>query len=127
MKKIAGRLKLDLAQYRELEAFAKLGTDLDKATQAQLDRGEKLIELLKQPQYKPQATEDQVAVLYAANSGALIDIPTTKIAEWAKAFVDLLARQARRRARPRSRLERSARGRQQESPHAALAEFNKGF
>jgi F-type H+-transporting ATPase subunit alpha len=90
MKSVAGQLKLELAQYRDLAAFAKLSSDLDKNTQAQLARGEKLTELLKQPQYQPQATEDQVAVLYAANSGALIDIPTPKIQQWAKAFVDYL-------------------------------------
>jgi F-type H+-transporting ATPase subunit alpha len=90
MKSVAGQLKLELAQYRDLAAFAKLSSDLDKNTQAQLARGEKLTELLKQPQYQPQATEDQVAVLYAANSGALLDIPTPKIQQWAKAFVDYL-------------------------------------
>ena len=88
MKSVAGQLKLELAQYRDLAAFAKLSSDLDKNTQAQLARGEKLTELLKQPQYQPQATEDQVALLYAANSGALLDIPTAKIQQWAKAFID---------------------------------------
>ncbi len=65
MKKIAGSLRLDLAAYRELEAFAQLGTELDKATQAQLDRGARLVELLKQPQYRPMPVEQEVMVIYA--------------------------------------------------------------
>ena len=67
MKKIAGSLRLDLAAYRELEAFAQLGTELDKATQAQLDRG-RLVELLKQPQYRPMPIEQEVMVIYAGDS-----------------------------------------------------------
>src|SRR5205814_2663287 len=66
MKKIAGSLRLDLAAYRELEAFAQLGTELDAATQKQLDRGARLVELLKQPQFKPMPMEQQVIVIYAA-------------------------------------------------------------
>ena len=69
MKKIAGSLRLDLAAYRELEAFAQLGTELDKATQKQLDRGARLVELLKQPQYKPMPVEQQVMVIYAGTQG----------------------------------------------------------
>src|ERR1700684_189807 len=65
MKKIAGSLRLDLAAYRELEAFAQLGTELDKATQKQLDRGYRMVELLKQPQYRPMTLEQQVMVIYA--------------------------------------------------------------
>src|SRR5690606_3829435 len=64
MKKIAGSLRLDLAAYRELEAFAQLGTELDKATQSQLDRGARLVELLKQPQFQPMPTEQEVMVIY---------------------------------------------------------------
>ena len=70
MKKIAGSLKLDLAAYRELEAFAQLGTELDKATQAQLDRGARLVELLKQPQYRPMTMEQEVIVIYAGTQSA---------------------------------------------------------
>ena len=69
MKKIAGSLRLDLAAYRELEAFAQLGTELDKATQAQLDRGARLVELLKQPQYQPMPVEQEVMVIYAGTQG----------------------------------------------------------
>src|SRR6266566_4010900 len=87
MKKVAGSLKLDLAAYRELEAFAQLGTELDKATQAQLDRGARLVELLKQPQYRPMPMEQQVMVIYAATQGHLDDIPIPRIAEFQNAFL----------------------------------------
>ncbi|HEX3457193.1 MAG TPA: F0F1 ATP synthase subunit alpha, partial [Candidatus Baltobacteraceae bacterium] len=90
MKSVAGQLKLELAQYRDLAAFAKLSSDLDKATQNQLMRGEKLTELLKQPQYQPQAMEDQVAIIYAASSGFVNDVPTARLQSWASALIDFL-------------------------------------
>jgi F-type H+-transporting ATPase subunit alpha len=90
MKSVAGQLKLELAQYRDLAAFAKLSSDLDKATQNQLMRGEKLTELLKQPQYQPQPTEDQVAIIYAATSGFVNDIPTVRLQSWAAGLIDFL-------------------------------------
>ncbi|MDP9018880.1 MAG: F0F1 ATP synthase subunit alpha [Candidatus Eremiobacteraeota bacterium] len=90
MKSVAGQLKLELAQYRDLAAFAKLSSVLDKSTQNQLTRGEKLTELLKQPQYQPQKMEDQVAVIYAATKGFVTEIPTPRLQEWAKSFVDFL-------------------------------------
>jgi len=81
MKQVAGRLRLELAQYRELAAFAQLGTaELDKATRAQLDRGQRLTEILKQPQYAPVPQEKQVMILYAAINGYLDDIPIDKVA-----------------------------------------------
>src|SRR5688572_28041567 len=98
MKKIAGSLKLDLAAYRELEAFAQLGTELDKATQAQLDRGARLVELLKQPQYKPMSVEQQVMVIYAATKGHMDDVPVNRIQEFQNSFlsyVDASASQLR--------------------------------
>ncbi|HVA87355.1 MAG TPA: F0F1 ATP synthase subunit alpha [Candidatus Saccharimonadales bacterium] len=79
MKKVAGPLKLDLAQYRALAAFAQFASDLDKATRDQLTRGEKLSEVIKQPQYQPLAVEKQVAILYAATTGRLDDIPTSRV------------------------------------------------
>lgn len=82
MKQVAGRLRLDLAQYRELEAFAKFGSDLDKATQAQLNRGIRLVELLKQPQYKPIPAEKQVMALYAGTRGFLDTIPVERVREY---------------------------------------------
>jgi F-type H+-transporting ATPase subunit alpha len=82
MKKVAGPLKLDLAQYRALAAFAQFASDLDKATRDQLTRGEKLSEVVKQPQYQPLPVEKQVAILYAATKGALDDIPTPRVKDF---------------------------------------------
>jgi F-type H+-transporting ATPase subunit alpha len=79
IKTVAGKLRLDLAQFRELEAFAQFASDLDKATQDQLKRGQKLIEVLKQPQYSPLSVAQQVSVLYAANNGLLDDVESLKI------------------------------------------------
>jgi F-type H+-transporting ATPase subunit alpha len=87
MKKVAGSLRLDLAAYRELEAFAQLGTELDKATQSQLDRGARLVELLKQPQYKPMPFEQEVMVIYAGTKGFLDDIPVNRVQEFQNAFL----------------------------------------
>ncbi len=95
MKKIAGSLRLDLAAYRELEAFAQLGTDLDKATQAQLDRGARMVELLKQPQYVPQTVTDQVISIYAGTKGYLDDVPLNKVAEFEKSMLDYFQTTAR--------------------------------
>jgi F-type H+-transporting ATPase subunit alpha len=94
MKKIAGSLRLDLAAYRELEAFAQLGTELDKATQSQLDRGARLVELLKQPQYKPMPIELEVIAIYAGTKGYLDDIPVARVGEFQNslfAYVDASA------------------------------------
>ncbi len=90
MKKVAGPLKLDLAQYRALAAFAQFASDLDKATRDQLTRGEKLSEVIKQPQYQPLAVEKQVAILVAATSGALDDVPTPKVKEFETGFYRFL-------------------------------------
>ena len=90
MKKIAGRLRLDLAQYRELEAFAKFGSDLDKATQAQLRRGSRLVELLKQGQYVPMPVEDQVAVIFAGTNGYLDEIPLNHVERFEKEFLETM-------------------------------------
>ena len=82
MKKVAGPLKLDLAQYRALAAFAQFASDLDKATRDQLNRGEKLSEIVKQPQYQPLPVEKQVAILVAATSGKLDDVPTPRVKDF---------------------------------------------
>jgi F-type H+-transporting ATPase subunit alpha len=87
MKKIAGSLRLDLAAYRELEAFAQLGTELDAATQRQLDRGARLVELLKQPQYKPMPVEQEVMVIYAGTQGYLDDVPVNRVQEFQTQFL----------------------------------------
>jgi F-type H+-transporting ATPase subunit alpha len=82
MKKVAGRLRLDLAQYRELEAFAQFGSELDQATQSALNRGEKMVATLNQPQYQPWPMEEQVAALYAGVNGFLDDIPTEDVSRF---------------------------------------------
>ena len=82
MKKVAGSLRLDLAQYRELEAFAQFGSDLDKATQAQLNRGARLVEVLKQGQYTPLAVEKQVLIIYAATKGHLDKVPVRAVVRY---------------------------------------------
>ncbi|TWU30957.1 F0F1 ATP synthase subunit alpha [Novipirellula artificiosorum] len=87
MKKVAGGLRLDLAAFRALEAFAQLGTDLDPATQAQLDRGYRMVELLKQPQYQPMSVSDQVLSLYAGTRGHLDDVPIKAVPQWEKDFL----------------------------------------
>jgi F-type H+-transporting ATPase subunit alpha len=87
MKSVAGQLKLDLAQYRELAAFAKLSSDLDKNTQATLTRGEKITEILKQPQFEPQDVAEQVVLIYAATKGYLTVIETPRLQEWSKSFL----------------------------------------
>jgi F-type H+-transporting ATPase subunit alpha len=88
MKKIAGSLRLDLAAYRELEAFAQLGTDLDAATQKQLDRGARMVELLKQPQYVPFTVTDQIVSIYAGTKGFLDNVPLNKVAQFEKAMLN---------------------------------------
>jgi F-type H+-transporting ATPase subunit alpha len=90
MKKVAGPLKLDLAQYRELAAFAQFASDLDKATRDQLTRGEKTSEVLKQPQYEPLAVERQVAILWVVTNGYLDDVPTARIRDFEQRFYRFL-------------------------------------
>src|SRR5512137_2990037 len=82
MKQVAGTLRLDLAQYREMAAFAQFGSDLDKATQMQLERGVRLVEILKQPQYRPIPFEKQVLVIYAANNGYVDDYPVSALSKY---------------------------------------------
>jgi len=93
MKGVAGRLRLDLAQYRELEAFSAFGSDLDKASKAQLERGQRLVELLKQPQYTPYSVERQVVSIWAGTSGALDDVPVEDISKFEGEFLDYVGHQ----------------------------------
>ncbi|MEQ8330905.1 MAG: F0F1 ATP synthase subunit alpha [Longimicrobiales bacterium] len=90
MKKVAGSLRLDLAQYRELEAFAQFGSDLDAATQRQLARGARTVEILKQPQYQPVPVQKQVAVIWAVTNGYLDKVPVEKVREWERGFLENL-------------------------------------
>ncbi|MCK5440161.1 MAG: F0F1 ATP synthase subunit alpha, partial [Gemmatimonadetes bacterium] len=90
MKKIAGTLRLDLAQYRDLEAFAQLGSELDRATLAQLERGRRTVEVLKQPQYEPMPVAEQVAVIYAVTQGHLDDVPIDGVRQFESDYLDYL-------------------------------------
>ncbi len=93
MKQVAGRLRLDLAQYRELEAFAQFGSELDPATQRQLARGVRIVEVLKQPQYRPMPVEQQVAIIFAVTNGFLDDVDVERIQAWEKGFHEFMAAQ----------------------------------
>ena len=93
MKKVAGGLRLDLAAFRELEAFAQLGTDLDASTQSQLDRGYRMVELLKQGQYKPMNVVDQILSIYAGTRGHLDAIPIEQVAQWEEEFLQFIREQ----------------------------------
>ncbi|MGE3805002.1 MAG: F0F1 ATP synthase subunit alpha [Gemmataceae bacterium] len=93
MKSIAGSLRLDLASFRELEAFAQLGTELDKATQSQLDRGYRMVELLKQPQFKPMHVADQVMSIYAGTKGFLDKVPIKQVPAWEEQFLRYMREQ----------------------------------
>jgi F-type H+-transporting ATPase subunit alpha len=93
MKTVAGRLRLDLAQYRELEAFASFASDLDAATKRQLDRGARTVEILKQPQYQPMPVEKQIMVIYAVTNGYLDQIPVSDIRGWETGFLAFMSAQ----------------------------------
>lgn len=126
MKQVAGTLRLDLAQYRELAAFAQFGSDLDKATLAQIERGKRMVELLKQGQFVPMATNEQIAVLYAGTSGALDDVPVEALKKFEDEFlmfmrdakVDILNEVEEKKA-----LDEDLKGRL----NAAIDEFKKTF
>lgn len=90
MKQVAGSLRLDLAQYRELAAFAQFGSDLDKESKKRLEKGKRLMEILKQPQYKPVPVEKQIMILYAGVKEHLLDVPVEKIGEFESAFIEYM-------------------------------------
>jgi F-type H+-transporting ATPase subunit alpha len=90
MKQVAGQLKGDLAQFRELAAFAQFGSELDATTQAKIDRGKRIVELFKQPQYKPVPVEIQVAVIWAVQNGYVDDVPVERIKEFQADWTDFL-------------------------------------
>ena len=91
MRSVAGRLRLDLAQFRELEAFSAFASDLDAATKRQLERGARTVEVLKQPQYSPMAVEQQVMIIYAVTNGHLDDVPVNRIRDWERQFHEFMA------------------------------------
>jgi F-type H+-transporting ATPase subunit alpha len=90
MKKVAGTLKLDQAQYRELEAFAKFGSDLDAATKAVLDKGSRNVEVLKQGQFSPVSVEKQVAIIYCGTNGLLRSVPVNQVREFEAQYLEYL-------------------------------------
>lgn len=126
MKQVAGTLRLDLAQYRELAAFAQFGSDLDKATQAKLNRGARMVELLKQPQYQPLPVEEQVASLYAGTRGYMDDIEVESVQKFEAEFLEFM-RNAKsdilKDIVEKKQLEDDIEGRLK----AAVEEFKKGF
>jgi F-type H+-transporting ATPase subunit alpha len=93
MKQVAGRLRLDLAQFRELEAFAQFGSELDAATQRQLARGARVVEVLKQPQYQPMPVEQQVMIIFAVTNGLLDDVDVAQLRAWEKGFHEFMTAQ----------------------------------
>jgi F-type H+-transporting ATPase subunit alpha len=124
MKKVAGGLRLDLASFRELEAFAQLGTDLDAATQSRLDRGYRMVELLKQGQYQPMDVVDQVLSIYAGTRGHLDSVKREEVAEWEKGFLTFIRDQTPElRAKIEQTKELDAESERQ--LEAAIAEFKR--
>jgi len=126
MKQVAGKLRLDLAQYRELVTFAQFGTELDKASQAQLERGERLTEILKQDQYQPLPVERQILIIYAGNRGFLDEIEVSRIKEYEEklfAFVEKEHRDLLKKIAKRKEIDSSL----DESISSILKEFNSQF
>ena len=126
MRQVAGSLRLDLAQYRELAAFAQFGSDLDKATQAQLNRGRRLVEILKQPQYQPLPVEKQVTIIYAATKGYLDPVPVEELRRYEEElyrFLETRASNVLTSIADKKILDDEIRG----ALDAALVEFGKQF
>ncbi|MBU2542861.1 F0F1 ATP synthase subunit alpha, partial [Patescibacteria group bacterium] len=95
MKKVAGKTKLDMAQFRELEAFAQFASDLDEDTRKQIERGYRITEIMKQPQYSPMAVENQVAVIYAVNNGIFDDVEVKNVSETEKKLIEFFNKSKR--------------------------------
>ena len=126
MKAVAGRLRLDMAQYRSLAAFAQFGSDLDKATQLQLDRGQRLQEILKQPQYEPVSLVNQILVIYAATNGYADEVDIERMKEWQDALIryfDTQQVEVRDAIKEKFQLDDKL----EEKLQAALEEFNAGW
>lgn len=126
MKKVAGGLRLDLASFRELEAFAQLGTDLDAMTQSRLDRGYRMVELLKQTQYKPMSVYEQVVSIYAATRGHMDDVPVAKIADFETRLLEFMRD---RKADVMNKLQetKDLSSEVEEGIKNAIAEFKRGY
>src|SRR6185503_8086137 len=126
MKQVAGTLRLDLAQYRDLAAFAQFGSDLDKATQAQLSRGQRLTEILKQPQYSPMPVEQQVMIIWAATKGLVDDIEIADLKKFEQgllAFVENSRGSLLDKIRERKKLDEEL----ETEMRAAVTEFKQRF
>jgi F-type H+-transporting ATPase subunit alpha len=126
MRQVAGSLRLDLAQYREMAAFAQFGSDLDKATQAQLAKGSRLVEVLKQPQYKPLSVEKQIMIIYAGNNGYLDDFPESSLKKYEEElypFIEEKFPEIERELKEKKELDASLK----EKIEKALEEFNSKF
>jgi len=126
MKQVAGQLRLDLAQYRELAAFAQFGSDLDKVTQMRLNRGERMMEILKQKQYEPMVVEEQVVVLYAAIKGFLDDIPVNKVKAFEEEFLRFM-RTTKADLLERIRTEKALNDEMNAQIEKAILECKQGF
>jgi F-type H+-transporting ATPase subunit alpha len=126
MKSVAGTLRLDLAQYRELEAFAKFGSDLDKSTQAQLTRGERMVEILKQGQYVPMKVENQIAIIFAVSKGYLDEVPVEKVSEYELGLFDYLEANNKKDLESLS-LEGVISDEMSKSLEKSISDFTKGF
>ena len=126
MKQVAGTMRLDLAQYRELAAFAQFGSDLDKSTKAKLDRGARLVELLKQPQYQPMPTEEQVISMYAATRGLMDDVPVLSIRKFESEMLDYL-RNSKADIAKDIKTKQALDADIENRLKAAISEFKKGF
>jgi F-type H+-transporting ATPase subunit alpha len=125
-REVAGGLRLALAAFRELEAFAQLGTDLDAATQAKLDRGYRMVELLKQPQYQPMDVIDQILVIYAANTGALDDVPLNQIRRFETEFLAFM-KDVKSEARKQLADKKELTPEVKDAINAAIADFKRTF
>jgi F-type H+-transporting ATPase subunit alpha len=126
MKSVAGKLRLDLAQFRELEAFAQFATDLDEATRQQLERGRRTVEILKQGQYDPMPVENQVAVLYAVTNGLLDEVGVEQISTWEEkfhGFMNTVKKDVLDKIREKKVLDDEL----EEALKKAIEEFNLGF
>lgn len=126
MKQVAGQLRLDLASYRELAAFAQFGSDLDKATQARLNRGQKTMEILKQGQYQPMPVEEQVLVIFAATRGYLDDVPLERIREFEQEFLRFM-RTVKAHIPEKIRTEKALSDELIKEIGEAITEFKQGF
>jgi len=126
MKQVAGTMRLDMAQYRELAAFAQFGSDLDKATQSKLNRGARLVELLKQPQYQPMPVEEQVSSMFAATRGYMDDVPVAAVRKCENELLEFM-RNSKADVLAAIRDKKEITSDIEPKLRAAIEEFKKGF